>query len=233
MSRKKPTAPPPEAPSNARVDVSVGPNDSRSLDRVKADLSVTGLTGNAALVGAFNARSMGADYSLTDLCHALNHMVRDSKGGSTTAADSILIPQVSVMNAIFGECMRRALANMSDYPQAAEMYMRLGLKAQSQCRATLESLAKIKNPPNVAFVNQANIANGPQQVNNGVPAEPMPAPLRAGNQEKTPNELLETSNGEWLDPSEASQAIRRNKELAAVGEVHRADDVPRQSGVQP
>jgi hypothetical protein len=35
-------------------------------------------------------------------------------------------------------------------------YLRLGLKAQSQCRATLETLAAIKNPRPVAFVQQAN-----------------------------------------------------------------------------
>jgi transposase InsO family protein len=48
--------------------------------------------------------------------------------------------------------------------------MRLALKAQSQCRATVEALAEMKNPKPVAYVQQANIANGPQQVNNnGVP----------------------------------------------------------------
>jgi hypothetical protein len=43
--------------------------------------------------------------------------------------------------------------------------MQMVLKAQSQCRATLKTLATIKNPP-VVFARQANIAQGPQQVNN-------------------------------------------------------------------
>jgi hypothetical protein len=38
---------------------------------------------------------------------------------------------------------------------------------ESQCRTTLETLATIKNPPDVAFVKQANYAAGPQRVNNG------------------------------------------------------------------
>ena len=46
----------------------------------------------------------------------------------------------------------------------SEAYMRMALKAQSQCRATVETLATIKNPP-VVFARQANIAQGPQQVN--------------------------------------------------------------------
>lgn len=44
----------------------------------------------------------------------------------------------------------------------------MALKAQAQCRATLEALAEIKNPRPVAFVKQANISGEHQQVNNGV-----------------------------------------------------------------
>jgi hypothetical protein len=47
----------------------------------------------------------------------------------------------------------------------AERMMRPGLKAQGQSRATLETLAAIKNPPMV-FARQANIVHGPQQVSN-------------------------------------------------------------------
>jgi hypothetical protein len=49
---------------------------------------------------------------------------------------------------------------------AAESYFKMALKAQNQCRMTLETLSNIKNPP-VVYAKQANIANGPQQVNNG------------------------------------------------------------------
>ena len=40
--------------------------------------------------------------------------------------------------------------------------MRMAMKAQNQCRMTLETLATIKNPP-VVFAKQANINNGGQQ----------------------------------------------------------------------
>ncbi len=52
-----------------------------------------------------------------------------------------------------------------------EVNLRLALKAQAQCVRTLEVLAAIKNPPNVAFVKQATIAHGHQQVNNGARRE--------------------------------------------------------------
>ena len=94
----------------------------------------------------------------------------------------------------------------------------VALKAQSQCRTTRETLANIKNPPKV-FAWQANIAHGPQQVNNGVPA---PA-SRAANLGNPQNEL--SGDGDELLPDgRASQAASRvNNPLEAVEEIDRAE----------
>ena len=51
----------------------------------------------------------------------------------------------------------------------SQSYLRLAPKSQAQCRATLETLAEIKNPPTL-FAQQANVAHGPQQVNNNPPS---------------------------------------------------------------
>jgi hypothetical protein len=59
-------------------------------------------------------------------------------------------------------------------PEWADRYLRLALKAQSQSRATVETLATVKNPP-VVYAKQANFAAGAQQVNNGI------SPAHAGN----------------------------------------------------
>jgi hypothetical protein len=72
---------------------------------------------------------------------------------------------------------------MGEYVNAAETYMRLALKAQSQCRTTLETLAGIKNPASVTFVRQANVAHGPQQVNNESFETSTRGRARAGNSE--------------------------------------------------
>ena len=56
------------------------------------------------------------------------------------------------------------LANQSTQSQYVDQlsgrYMRLTLKAQGQRRATLETLAAIKNPTTM-FARQANITQGP------------------------------------------------------------------------
>jgi len=92
------------------------------------------------------------------------------------------------------------------------------LKAQSQCRTTLETLATIKNPSAVAFVRQANIAAGPQQVNNGM------QPSSARENEIPPSKLLEPINGQRLDTGAALAPRRANQAMEAVGVVNRAQD---------
>ena len=94
--------------------------------------------------------------------------------GDMRAAESLLISQATALDAIFAEMARKASLNMNQYPQATEIYMRMALRAQSQCRATVETLGALKNPPAV-FAKQANIAHN-QQINHA-PAEVRPTPF--------------------------------------------------------
>lgn len=109
--------------------------------------------------------------------------------GDMRAPEAMLYGQAVALQTIFTSLSRRAALNVGEYMNAAERYLRLALKAQAQCRATLETLHEMKNPRPVAFVQQANIAHGPQQVNNGLtppkseqyacasarPGEPLPS----------------------------------------------------------
>ena len=143
-----------------------------------------------------------------------------AKRGGTEQADSLLTSQAIALNAVFLEMSRRAALNMGSHLRATETYMRLALKAQSQCRTTLETLAEIKNPRAVAFVKQANIAGDHQQVNILAPESPAPVPEEAGRAgtKRRPNGLLEEiSDAQWLDPRAAPAAGAGNPELATVG----------------
>ncbi len=137
-----------------------------------------------------------------------NDKVRD---GDLSRADSLLMTQAHTLDAIFNELARRAAMNMGEYINATDRYLRLALKAQSQCRATLETLAAIKNPP-VIYAKQANISNGPQQVNNGTPQA-------VAREEKTieQNELLEAQHGQRLDTGTTGAAIGADTAMATVG----------------
>lgn len=146
---------------------------------------------------------------------------REIVGGDLSGAERMLFSQATTLNAVCVDLLLRANANLYDHISHGETYMKLALKAQSQCRATLETLAAIKNPP--IFARQANFANGPQQVNNGVPA-------RAGENQTAPNELLEVQNeGERLDVGTPGQASGGAPALAAVGAIDGTANGKRQS----
>lgn len=106
------------------------------------------------------------DPTIRALTSTMEEQTHRVKRGDLGLADQMLVAQAHTLDAIFSHCVQRAAANLDGHIGAAETYMRLGLKAQSQCRTTLETLANIKNPPTV-FARQANIAHGLQQVNNG------------------------------------------------------------------
>jgi hypothetical protein len=82
------------------------------------------------------------------------------------------------------------------------------------CRAAVETLAAIKNPP-VVFARQANIAQGPQQVNNQM--MPTSEPRARGENENTPNKLSGGSNELLPDPRTPGAAVGSDPAMATVG----------------
>lgn len=178
----------------------------------------------AATIKSYTKPSFG-DVDLTTLVDELGTQIAAANRGDLGRAEAMLIAQAHTLEAIFHELARRAGLNMGEYLNAAEMYMRLALKAQSQCRATLETLAAIKNPPaSVAFVRQANIANGPQQVNN---APPTGLSSCARGMENPQSKLLEQTNGERLDAKAPTSASRTNSQLETVATIYGTDDARR------
>lgn len=221
-----------------RKDVATRPTGNNVLqvpttdtkEQLIAKLAVEGVAANAATTLAFTQGQLG-EGDFTEAVSELRKNIQASKDGDTSLSDTFLVSQAAVLNALFNELVRRSASNMGEYPEAMERYMRLALKAQSQCSATLERLARIKNPPNVAFVRQANIAHGPQQVNNGA-SEPtgMPNAARTGESANAPIELLENSHGEWMDPRATGEAGRGDPAMAPVGKVDRSEDSSRKNG---
>jgi len=117
---------------------------------------------------------------------------------------------------------RRSAMNMGEYIDAADRYMRLALKAQGQSRATVETLAAMKNPP--VFAKQANIANGPQQVNNSSIGTSTHGRAHAGETANQQSKLLEgiTDGGTYLDTGATPAAARGHSTVEAVAEGDRA-----------
>lgn len=154
----------------------------------------------------------------TDICGVLEKLTDGSR--TMEFSERILLSQASALNVMYASLSRRAALNMGEYTQGAETYMKLALRAQNQCRMTLETLATIKNPP-VVFAKQANIANN-QQVNNGE-AVPVARARETGNR---PNEQSRIGHdkGQSLGGGTLPGAIGSRPPLEAVAAVNRSQD---------
>ena len=146
-------------------------------------------------------------HDVNALAKILSKQTADVVGGNMTRPESMLLSQAHTLDALFNSLVMKGLGqtHMPHY----EAFMRLAFKAQSQCRSTLQTLSDIKNP-SVVYAKQANITNGNQQINNGVPAP------RTQENKNYSNELLEHTHGERLDTREKSTASCINSELATM-----------------
>ncbi|CAG9931545.1 hypothetical protein [Candidatus Nitrotoga arctica] len=187
---------------------------------VKTDKAITEQIAKVALMPCTNAAAVVAEYSkvfgeqdVQALMEQLRPHMISVNNGDLDHCEAMLVGQAHALQSIFMNLSRRAVSQ--EYLKQYEMYLRLALKAQNQSRMTLETLAKIKNPP-VVFAKQANInqGSGNQQVNNGTPA-PAPHTEKTINQQ---NELLEVNNGsETVDSRATGTAISKDKAMATVG----------------
>lgn len=136
--------------------------------------------------------------------------------GDMSRAEAMLGAQAHTLDALFSTLARRAHSNMTaGYFEASTAYLKLALKAQSQSVRTIEALGELKNPKQVAFVAQANISGGHQQVNNGN----LP---QAGKNQIEQNKLSAGGSNELLpDTRTPSYAGAVNPAMEAVAALDR------------
>jgi hypothetical protein len=216
MTAKKKAAPSSESKKEDPKVLNVvrEPTEERSDALAHASLRPTI---QAALTLVEYNKSFG-ELSINTLVDDLGKQCELVNKGDLSRAEALLTAQAHTLDAIF-HCLARR-AQRADYLSQLETNLRLALKAQSQCRATLETLAEIKNPRPVAFVRQANIAHGPQQVNNSGVTDAS----RAEKLENQPNKVLEHQHGERLDFGTAGAAGFADSPLETVGTVNRSED---------
>jgi hypothetical protein len=154
----------------------------------------------------------GKELGVTELLAAMRKAGDETVAGELGRFERVLTNQFLTLDALFNNLAQRS--GRQESFKGIEVLMRLALKAQSQARATAETLALIKNP--MPYIRQANIANGPQQVNNGQQA------TGAGSFQSGQNKLLEAQHGNTLDIGATATAGRADQALETVGAVHRA-----------
>ena len=171
-----------------------------------------------AIQAVEDGKGLGENLDTPELIKCLREQAATVIRGDLSQPEAMLMNQATALQSLFARLTERAMGH--SYIPAFEANMRMALRAQNQCRATLEALAEIKNPRPVAFVKQANIAHGPQQINNGVPGE---SPARGNN--PIPSNELSGGSHELLPDTRASTLESRiDTPVEAVGEINRTTD---------
>jgi hypothetical protein len=108
-------------------------------------------------------QSSGDTLEFMDCAKVVQQNTGEAIKGDLSFASAMLASQAMTLDSMFTEFARRAAINMGEYISAAERYGRLALKAQSNCRATLEALAKL-HQPREQTVRHVHVNEGGQAV---------------------------------------------------------------------
>lgn len=133
------------------------PNNSLTVEQTLDETGAQALARNmldphfrhAHTASAFADKILGTTIEAPGLMDYISHMqivTKSAEDGDLALASRMLAAQATTLDSMFTELARRAALNMGEYINAAERYGRLALKAQSNCRATLETLAKLHQP---------------------------------------------------------------------------------------
>ena len=97
-------------------------------------------TTQAALAIADYSQGFG-ELNLVDLVAALTNQTTTARNDQGNTAEAMLIAQAHTLDAIFNRLARTAIK--SKYLDHFETYLKLSLRAQSQCKATWEAASAI------------------------------------------------------------------------------------------
>ena len=115
----------------------------------------------AAITSKAYAPAIG-EQDLAAILQRLGELSSRVTTGKTDDVESMLAVQALTLDSIFHRLALQAERNIGQYPKAVDTYLRLALKAQSQSRATAETLASFKSPRQ--YISQTNVA-GAMQIN--------------------------------------------------------------------
>lgn len=161
------------------------------------------------------------DTDLNTLAEQLRDTFKEVQHGDLLHMEAMLISQATALQTIFTSLARRA--SHQEHMGHYQTFLNLALKSQAQSRATISALVDLKYPRQATFVKQANIAHGPQQVNNRGTQTAGTHP-HANESPVLQNELLEDQRdgSTHLDTRATPTAARGDTRVATVEPVHRA-----------
>ena len=172
----------------------------------------------AAVIQSYTGAMFGKEPDINVLIDGLRDSFKTVKDGDLSSLEAMLVGQATVLQSLFTSLARRAQAQQSQ--RHLEAFLGLALKAQAQSRATIQAVVELKYPRQVAFVKQANISHGPQQINNGPGKATEARSHTEENQVQQNKQLEDQSDGRtYLDTRATTTAGRSDPALETVESV--------------
>jgi hypothetical protein len=213
MTTKKtpPKVKTPEVLARKAVHCDASATDPKETAQNYATLLTSPELASYRVIAAAETNSMKDTLDVPTLVQALKDQGAAANRNDLSQAEAMLMNQATALQSLFARMTERAhgVEHMANF----EIFIRVALKAQAQCRVTLETLVAIKNPP-LVYAKQANVTTGPQQINNGI--------AHTGKNKIQPSKLLEADHGNYLDTRAQTAPARVDSDLETVGAVNRA-----------
>lgn len=145
--------------------LTVAAKDGEERDVMIARIALGPGARHAAIGNTFSAQLFGDSHAIPIERGAavIGEAMAKARKGDKAMASDLLAAQAVTLDTMFTELARRSAANMGNHIGAMDRYMRLALKAQSNCRATLDALAKL-HQPREQTVKHVHVNQGGQAV---------------------------------------------------------------------
>ncbi len=105
----------------------------------------------------------GNNKVVADICESLEATVARVKSGNLEELEEMLVSQAFVLNNLFVQLVSKGESSLTEptvlktLPHHPKKMLNIALKAQNQCRATVEAINNLKNPKKTTFIkNQLN-----------------------------------------------------------------------------
>ena len=212
--------------STQRPTLTIDPQPGEPIEQTVAKTLLQPSMLSSAVIDAYKNGFQGEALKIMETKKVLAKSIEQLQAGDFSKVDAMLLNQASALEMIFVSLARKAAAQTQI--SIHDSLLKLAFKAQNQGRATLHTLMQRHQPRQTAFIKQANIAHGHQQVNN------------PGNQESLeknisqPNQLLvkEQSYGsQTMDLRTKTTAKRSDSRLETVGAINRPQNSRRKNQV--
>ena len=210
----------PEAKTFPRkaVPVHVGKSEEETCRNHAGVMTSPELAAHRVIHAAEHNSGLGEHIDVPTMLATLREQANAVNDGDLKQTEAMLMNQATALQSLFARLTEKAMG--AEYMSNFEGFMRMALRAQSQCRTTLETLSAIKNPP-IVYAKQANIAQGHQQVNNGTVE-----PSRAREIENEQTQLSRGTNELLPDTRTSGNESQVNPTLETVEKINGAK-VPR------